>query len=192
MPSTTNSEYLPFPKARTETFSLTDAPTQLTQLTIGGSSPKPAEYIESDLKVNLQEKTWPQQFGERIAWMAKADVQSAQININPPELGPIQITLNLSGDQAKLSFASPHLEVRQTIENALPQLKEMLSSSGISLGQANVGANLQQQPREPSFQNTNGRQNTDENAILSGSEVALAKGSATLTQRGRGLVDLFA
>jgi flagellar hook-length control protein FliK len=191
VPSTTNSEFSPFSQARIETSSLTDAP-QPTQLTIGGSGTKPAEHIESDLRVNIQEKTWPQQFGEKIVWMAKADVQSAQININPPELGPIQITLNLSGDQAKLSFASPHLEVRQTIENALSQLKEMLSSSGINLGQANVGANLQQQPREPSFQNTNGRQNTGENAILSGSEVALATGSATLTQRGRGLVDLFA
>jgi flagellar hook-length control protein FliK len=153
---------------------------------------KPVNHFESDVATHIQEKIWPQQFGEKIIWMAKADVQSAQINLNPPELGPIQITLNLSGDQAKLTFASPHLEVRQSIENALPQLKEMLSSSGISLGQANVGANLQQQPREAQFQSTNGRHSADENAILSGSEATIATGISTSTKQGRGLVDLFA
>lgn len=166
-------------------------PTPQSFLTHGLNS-RPAQHIESQLKTPLQEPAWPQQFGDKIVWLAKTEAQSAQININPPELGPIQITLNLSGDQAKISFASPHLEVRQTIENALPHLKEMLSSNGISLGQANVGSNLQQPPRETASQNTNGRRSTDENAILSGSEVTLATGSSTVIQRGRGLVDLFA
>lgn len=152
----------------------------------------PAEHFETNLTAHIKEKTWPQQFGEKVVWMTKTDVQSAQISLNPPELGPIQITLNLSGDQAKISFASPHLEVRQSIESALPQLKEMLSSSGISLGQANVGANLQQQQRENAFQSTNARHSPDETAILSSSEMTIATGNNTSTQQGRGLVDLFA
>lgn len=152
----------------------------------------PAECFETNLTTHIKEKIWSQQFGEKVVWMTKTDVQSAQISLNPPELGPIQITLNLSGDQAKISFASPHLEVRQSIENALPQLKEMLSSSGISLGQANVGANPQQQQRENAFQSTNARHSADENAILSSGEMTIATGNSTSTQQGRGLVDLFA
>lgn len=152
----------------------------------------PAEHFETNLTTHIKEKIWPQQFGEKVVWMTKTDVQSAQISLNPPELGPIQITLNLSGDQAKISFVSPHLEVRQSIESALPQLKEMLSSSGISLGQANVGANLQQQQRENAFQSTNARHSADENAILSSGEMTIATGNSTSTQQGRGLVDLFA
>lgn len=154
--------------------------------------PVPVEHFETNLTTHIKEKIWPQQFGEKVVWMTKTDVQSAQISLNPPELGPIQITLNLSGDQAKISFASPHLEVRQSIESALPQLKEMLSSSGISLGQANVGSNLQQQQRENVFQSTNARHSADENAILSSSEMTIATGNSTSTQQGRGLVDLFA
>lgn len=145
---------------------------------------------QSNIHTHLRESSWSQQFGEKIVWLAKSDQQSAQININPPELGPVQITLNLSGDQAKVTFASPHAEVRQAIESALPQLKEMLSSAGINLGQTNVGANLAQQNPDNPYQTGNGKHLPDENAILPAN--ALSTSTSSVLQRGRGLVDLFA
>lgn len=144
------------------------------------------------IHTHLRESSWSQQFGEKIVWLAKNDQQSAQININPPELGPVQITLNLSGDQAKVTFASPHMEVRQAIENSLPQLKEMLSSAGINLGQTNVGANLAQQNPDNPYQNANGKHLADENAILPANDKALNVTTSSVLQKGRGLVDLFA
>lgn len=150
------------------------------------SSPPPA------IAAHLNENAWPKQFGDKVVWMAKNDQQSAQININPPQLGPIQITLNLSGDQATLAFASPHAEVRQAIESALPQLKEMLSSAGINLGQSNVGANLSQQNPEHAFSGANGNRSANENAILPANEKAANIAGSAVIHRGRGMVDLFA
>jgi len=147
---------------------------------------------QSNIHTHLRESSWSQQFGEKIVWLAKNDQQSAQININPPELGPVQITLNLSGDQAKVVFASPHAEVRQAIESALPQLKEMLSSAGISLGQTNVGANMAQQNPDNPYQTGNGKHLPGENAILPANDKALSTSTSSVLQRGRGLVDLFA
>nr|WP_323054985.1 flagellar hook-length control protein FliK [Dechloromonas sp. A34] len=144
------------------------------------------------IAAHLNENAWPKQFGDKVVWMAKNDQQSAQININPPQLGPIQITLNLSGDQATLAFASPHAEVRQAIESALPQLKEMLSSAGINLGQSNVGANLSQQNQEHAFQGANGNRSANENAILPANEKAANIAGSAVIHRGRGMVDLFA
>ena len=141
---------------------------------------------------HLQENNWSQHFGEKVVWLAKSDQQSAQININPPQLGPIQIRLNLSGDQATMTFASPHLDVRQAIENAMPQLKEMLSSAGINLGQADVGANMAQHKQETPFHSANGKRGGDENAILPANDIAVSTGTSPILQRGRGLVDLFA
>ena len=147
---------------------------------------------QSGIHTHLRESSWSQQFGEKIVWLAKNDQQSAQININPPELGPVQITLNLSGGEAKVTFASPHMEVRQAIENSLPQLKEMLSSAGINLGQTNVGANLAQQNPENPYHNANGKRLADENAILPANDKALNVTTSSVLQKGRGLVDLFA
>ena len=147
---------------------------------------------QTNIPTHLRESSWSQHFGEKIVWLAKNDQQSAQININPPELGPVQITLNLSGDQAKVTFASPHAEVRQAIENSLPQLKEMLSSAGINLGQSNVGANLAQQSPDNPYQSANGKHLADENAILPANDKALNVTTSSVLQKGRGLVDLFA
>lgn len=146
----------------------------------------------SSVAAHLHNPAWSQQFSEKVVWMANQEIQSAQININPPQLGPVQITLSLSGDQATAVFASPHAEVRQAIESSLPQLKEMLASAGISLGDTNVGANLAQQNQNTPFPTPNRTQATLENAILPANDNAPGAGVATPLQQGRGLVDLFA
>lgn len=140
----------------------------------------------------LQDSHWAQDFSERIVWVAKNDQQVAQINITPAQLGPVQITLNMNGDQASITFASPHAEVRKAIEDAMPNLREMLSTTGISLGQSNVGAQLQQQQRDTSPQFTNGNRSAGETAILPADNRSGSISTGLPIQRGRGLVDLFA
>lgn len=147
---------------------------------------------QTTVSTPVHTEAWPQQFGEKVVWMAKNDQQTAQININPPQLGPVQITLNLSGDQATAVFASPHAEVRQAIESSMPQLREMLASAGISLGDTNVGANLAQHNQNNAFQTPNRAQSSLENAILPANDNAPVAGVATPQHQGRGLVDLFA
>lgn len=162
------------------------------QATQAGKTEAPTHH--PSIQTPLSQPGWGHEFGEKLVWMAKNDQQSAQININPPQLGPIQIHLSLNGDQATATFASPFGEVRQAIESALPQLKEMLSSSGIDLGQANVGANLAQQQRESQQQQAKTRRDGDENAILPATGDHASSGTIALgaTGRGQGKVDLFA
>ena len=162
------------------------------QATQAGKTEAPTHH--PSIQTPLSQPGWGHEFGEKLVWMAKNDQQSAQININPPQLGPIQIHLSLNGDQATATFASPFGEVRQAIESALPQLKEMLASSGIDLGQANVGANLAQQQRESQQQQAKTRRDGDENAILPATGDHASSGTIALgaTGRGQGKVDLFA
>ncbi len=177
------------PSLETSATALTNNPGPLA----AGRQAQGAEASQSqNVNTHLRDAAWPQQFGNKIVWLAKNDQQTAQININPPQLGPVQITINLSGDQASLAFASPHAEVRQAIESAMPQLKELLASAGINLGQANVGANLSQQNPDNPSQSANANRSTDENAILPANDNAPSTGASTVLNRGRGLVDLFA
>lgn len=146
----------------------------------------------TEIPTALHDQQWGRDFGDKIVWLAKNDQQVAQININPPQLGPLQINLSLNGDQASATFTSPHAEVRQAIQDALPHLREMLSASGISLGQANVGAQLPQQNRENPAQFANGTRSSNENAILPSDNHSGTISGMQVIQRGRGLVDLFA
>lgn len=136
--------------------------------------------------------SWGKDFGDSVLWMSRNNLQSAQISLNPPHLGPVQITLNVVGDQATAVFASPHAEVRQAISDAMPQLRDMLAGSGINLGQANVGAQLQQQARQDAPQTSGSGRFADDNAILQGTSAVGDANRPSPVNRGRGLVDLFA
>ena len=149
---------------------------------------------EERIETPVGQTRWHQDFGEKVVYLAKADVKSAEISINPPHLGPLQISLQITGDQATASFGSPHVEVRQAIEDALPRLREMLASSGINLGDANVGSQAFRQNND-SGQTASGHGGRfgSEPAILAGDTVS--SGGQSVVQplnRGRGLVDLFA
>lgn len=169
-----------------------NTPTFAANLAALTRHPEGTAHQQPSVSAPMHTESWPQQFGEKVVWMAKNDLQTAQININPPQLGPVQITLNLSGDQATAVFASPHAEVRQAIESSMPQLRDMLASAGINLGDANVGANLAQQNQNNAFQSPNRAQSALENAILPANDNAPVAGSAMPLKHGRGLVDLFA
>lgn len=155
-------------------------------------SPPLTPQAKTVIDTPLHDQQWGQNLGNHVVWLAKSEQQSAQIHINPPQLGPVQITLNLSGDQASIAFASPHSEVRQAIQDAMPQLREMLSSAGINLGQTNVGSQQPQAGRDFAWQFANENRSGRENAILPAENQAAQSVSGLMIQRGRGLVDLFA
>ena len=167
-------------------------PAFATALAATGTATSAQQALAPTVTTALDAPNWQHDFGTRVVWLAKNDQQVAQININPPQLGPVQISISLNGDQASATFASPHAEVRQAIQDSLPQLREMFSTAGISLGQANVGTQLPSQNREASYQFANEARSSRENAILSPDSHASSASAGIPIQRGRGLVDLFA
>jgi flagellar hook-length control protein FliK len=70
--------------------------------------------------------------------MANQKLQRAEIKMNPPQLGPIEVRLNISGDQAQVHFTAQHGVVRDALESALPRLREMFGANGLDLVDVNV------------------------------------------------------
>nr|WP_315473133.1 flagellar hook-length control protein FliK [uncultured Undibacterium sp.] len=85
-------------------------------------------------------KAWDQAIGQKIVWMVAGGEQSAQLTLNPPDLGPVQIVLSISDNQVDASFVSSHLDVREAIEAAAPKLREMMDNAGMSLSGFSVAA----------------------------------------------------
>lgn len=90
------------------------------------------------IEVPVASPDWGQELGNRVAWLATERVQSATLQINPPQLGPVEITLTITDDRASVTFVSPHVLVRDAIENSLASLREALAGSGLELGHASV------------------------------------------------------
>lgn len=153
-----------------------------------------AQHPETTIKLatHLRDPRWGEQLGERVVVLAQGEKNSAQIDINPAQLGPIRVKIDMSGDQVSVQFSSASSEVRQVLEDALPRLREQLANSGIQLGQANVGSQSQQTPREAFAQSTPSPRSPGEGAILPAESPLEAQSSGRLIQSGRGMVDLFA
>jgi flagellar hook-length control protein FliK len=144
----------------------------------------------------LQSPQWSADFGRQFISLTQGGhnmPHTAELRLDPPELGPLRITINISDNVAHAIFASPHAAVRQTVENALPQLQQMLAQAGISLGQTSVSDQAQQ---EQAYNETFGgsRKATSETILAgSGPDGAItADRQATRQTAANALVDTFA
>ncbi|MFZ5575367.1 MAG: flagellar hook-length control protein FliK [Pseudomonadota bacterium] len=147
-----------------------------------------AEAAQPRLAPAVGSSAWGQALGEHVVWMTASAQQSATLTLNPPHLGPLQVVLNMSNDQAVANFFAAQPEVRQALESALPRLKDMLNDAGIQLQQATVSADT-----SPQQQDAHAPRPPRRAAGLSDDAPGLAGASALPAPRvGRGLVDTFA
>ena len=134
---------------------------------------------------------WDGALAQKVTWMSNQQMQVAQLHLNPPDLGPMEVTLTVgTGPDAetRIDFTSPHPAVRDAIQSALPHLREMMESSGISLGSTTVSAESFQQQSHSGRQN-NSLNGSSENLSQISSEIS--SGSA-MTRSHEGMVDTFA
>lgn len=121
----------------------------LTQSLAGSSTNALAGAAPAQASVTapLTSAAWPQQLGQQLAqFTQRSGEQQIKLQIHPAELGPLSISLKVSehgGTQAQ--FLSSHAQVRQVVEQAIPQLREALAEQGISLGDTSVGEQNQGQ-----------------------------------------------
>lgn len=82
----------------------------------------------------------------QVTVLVEGGFQQAELRLNPADLGPIQIQLNVSAQTqtADISFSAVHGLTRESIERALPELRDMLEAQGLSLGQTGVSGGQQQ------------------------------------------------
>ena len=89
--------------------------------------------------LDLQQTEASQKLQERINIMMSRNIQRADIRLDPPELGSVQIRVNMSGEQASVQFQVQSAQAKDAIETAMPRLREMLEQQGIDLADTQVG-----------------------------------------------------
>ncbi|MGY5941375.1 flagellar hook-length control protein FliK [Stenotrophomonas forensis] len=87
----------------------------------------------------LGDDGFDQAIGARLGWLADQKIGHAHIRLSPDDMGPVDVRLQLNGDKVHASFSSPHVDVRQALENSLPRLRELLGEQGFQLAHADVG-----------------------------------------------------
>ena len=120
--------------------------------TVHGDNAAPVALAQASvatLEARVGDRGWDRGLGDKLVWMAGHGQQVAQLHLNPPDLGPLKITLTLNHDQASAQFVCAHAAVREAIETAMPRLREMLADSGITLGNTNVSNDAFREQAQP-------------------------------------------
>lgn len=156
---------------------------------------RPPASVPPTISTPLGNNGWAEEFSQKISWMSTQQNQVAELHLNPPNLGPLDVVLRISDNQATALFASPHGAVRDAVENALPKLRELLADNGIMLGNTTIS---DQSPRDRSmdeFMNQGSGRGVRHEVSGAAPEPAgsLPVAAQTVTaRRHNGMVDTFA
>ncbi|SEF41772.1 flagellar hook-length control protein FliK [Nitrosomonas ureae] len=144
--------------------------------------------IHVDLPIN--QPKWGGEFAQKVVWLTSQQNQVAEIHLNPAHLGPVEVMLTITQDQATAQFVSPHLAVREAIQEALPRLREMMADNGIQLGNVMVGADSFQQEnkQQQSYQSAKNTTNILDQEAETGKHVE----TVTIPGRHLGMVNTYA
>ena len=112
------------------------------------SSMNPLTMPQTEIAEPFGRPAWAQGMGKQILWMANQNISSAEIRLNPAHLGPIEVRLDISDDQINVALSSRHANVREAMEMALPKLREMFDSNGLSLADTDISHQSFAQQRE--------------------------------------------
>jgi flagellar hook-length control protein FliK len=119
---------------------------------LSGAAPHNAQsaatLVSTPIPLPVNHPDWDQALGQRVVWLVKQDVQGAELRINPPQLGPVEMRIVMNNDQASVSFTSQHAAVREALEAAVPRLRDMFSDNGLSLVNVNVSQHSFAQQRQ--------------------------------------------
>jgi len=100
------------------------------------------ERLQTQLRERLDfgqdRREWGGALGARIATMVAENIQHARIQLDPPELGSLEIKLQVMHDQATVQVHAQNHQVREVLEANSHRLRDALQGQGLTLAQFDV------------------------------------------------------
>lgn len=138
------------------------------------------------------QRQWADDVANRVIWMAGRGEGRAELILTPPHLGKLGVSIQMNGDQTTAHFVAASAVARETLEHALPRLREALQQAGIMLGDASVSTSGDQQAHNGGEGARGGDKRAQPNEYGILPEAAEVPSNARWSQVGNNLVDIFA
>ena len=100
------------------------------------------------LSTPVNAKEWADEVSQKIVWFTGRNIQAAEMHLNPADLGPIDVKINVQNDVASVTFNVQNASVRELLESNVVRLREMMESNGVNLGDVNVDSGTQDAYKE--------------------------------------------
>ncbi|MFG3695641.1 flagellar hook-length control protein FliK [Stutzerimonas stutzeri] len=83
--------------------------------------------------VQMQQSGWSEAVVDRVMWLSSQNLKSAEIQLDPAELGRMEVRIDMHKDQTQVTFVSPHAGVRDALEGQMQRLRDMFTQQGMSM-----------------------------------------------------------
>ena len=94
--------------------------------------------------ISLFRKDFTEAVQDKVMLMISQKLQRFDITLDPPELGNMQVRVNLQGEQAVVNFVVQSQQTKDALEQNMHKLRESLAEQGVNVGDANVEQQSQQ------------------------------------------------
>ncbi|WP_426417587.1 flagellar hook-length control protein FliK [Aestuariirhabdus sp. LZHN29] len=152
------------------------------------------QQLVTEITQTVGTARWGEAVMDKVMWLSSQNVQSAQIRLDPPDLGPLEVKISINSDQANVVFSSNHAQVRDALEQQLARLREMFDQQGVELVSVDVSdQGLAQQQGQGDDNDPDGVGAVSSiSQEAEGEDVAEGDASAAKVVMGSSLVDYYA
>lgn len=124
------------------------------------ATPKTANALPVNQPIAMHQSGWTEEVVNRVMYLSSANLKAADIQLQPAELGRLDIRVNMVPDQqTQVTFMSAHPGVREALDSQVHRLRDMFAQQG--MGQVDVNVSDQsrgsQQGQEQARQSQAGR-----------------------------------
>lgn len=143
--------------------------------------------------LNMQQPNLSEAVVDRVMWLSSQNLKSAEIQLDPAELGRMEIRIDMSKEHSQVTFLSPHAGVRDALEGQMQRLRDMFAQQGMSM---DVNVSDQSAHGRQGEGDAESRDGRDAVAGVTGDEGEVLQGSLEISGgrlgETRGLVDFYA
>jgi flagellar hook-length control protein FliK len=102
----------------------------------------------TSIDVPFSHAEWGDKVAGKLTWLTARNMSVAEIHITPPDMGPMEVKVQVQQDQANISVQSANPVVREQLELHSQRLRDMLSEQGLSLQNFDVSDSGRDQTRD--------------------------------------------
>nr|WP_314481276.1 flagellar hook-length control protein FliK [uncultured Pseudomonas sp.] len=151
--------------------------TQAATAKTANAVPVNASPLQQPLSMN--QNAWTEGLVNRVMYLSSQNLKSADIQLEPAELGRLNIRVNVAADQAtQVTFISGHAGVRDTLDSQVHRLRELFVQQGLAQPDVNVADQSRGQQQQ-------GQTAQGQGSGLSGVAARAGEGTADSGERER-------
>lgn len=140
-----------------------------------------------DLPVSHAE--WGDKVAGKLTWLTARNMSVAEIHLTPPDMGPMEVKVQVQQEQASITVHSANPVVREQLELHSHRLRDMLNEQGFALENFDVSDSGSDQTRDG---DADGDERPGQGLMADGGQEETGTELHSLDLAWKGEVDIFA